>query len=297
MRVKVVSIFFLSSLFSFFSFSLFGDGPIQTEILSQKNNSILFYPITLEGRRGTTDEFATIPFHLDLLSAALVELAKSNPIHSLILSSHLFFCLLLFLFPFTVPCRIVFAKPEDLETWPNRLSFRFLTRVRSSSYSPMAAWIFLRTSSVVTWSLYEMFNSLRQHLISKACVLFSNSAVKVHDSQAYINMEMTRERISFTFDPRDMLLSLQMGFSFVRAAVACAILVRTSGLEPSSETTAPRYLKLVTVPNTCPFTFISPRMPLALFVISLVFSALISILYRVQVLSRLSTRASSSCSS
>ena len=25
--------------------------------------SILFYPITLEGRRGTTDEFATIPFH------------------------------------------------------------------------------------------------------------------------------------------------------------------------------------------------------------------------------------------
>ena len=57
------------------------------------------------------------------------------------------------------------------------------------------------------------------------------------------------ERISFTFDPRDMLLSLQMGFSFVRSAVACAILERTSGLEPSSETTAPRYLKLVTEPN------------------------------------------------
>ena len=123
--------------------------------------SILFYPITLEGCRGTTDEFATIPFHLDLFSAALVELAKSIPVHSLILSSHLFFCLPLFLFPFTVPCRIVFAKPEDLETWPNHLSFHFLTRVRSSSYSPMAAWIFLRTSSLVTWSLYEMFNSLR----------------------------------------------------------------------------------------------------------------------------------------
>ena len=110
-------------------------------------------------------------------------------------------------------------------------------------------------------------------------------------------MEMTRERISFAFDPRDMLLSLQMGFSFVRAAVACAILERTSGLEPSSETIAPRYLKLVIVPNFCPFTFISLWMPLALFVISLVFSALISILYLVQVLSRLSTRASSSYSS
>ena len=110
---------------------------INHKISSSSNNfySILFYPITLEGRRGTTDEFATTPFHLDLFSAALVELAKSIPVHSLILSSHLFFCLPLFLFPFTVPCRIVFAKPEDLETWPNHLSFRFLTRVRSSSYS------------------------------------------------------------------------------------------------------------------------------------------------------------------
>ena len=62
--------------------------------------SILLYPITLEGRRGTTDEFATIPFHIDLFSPALVELAKSIPVHSLILSSHLFFCLPLFLFSF-----------------------------------------------------------------------------------------------------------------------------------------------------------------------------------------------------
>ena len=78
--------------------------------------SILFYPITLEGRQGTTDEFATIPFHIVLFSAVLVELAKSIPVHSLLLSSHLFFCLPLFLFPFTVHCRIIFAKPEDLET-------------------------------------------------------------------------------------------------------------------------------------------------------------------------------------
>ena len=69
--------------------------------------SILFYPITLGGRRGTTDEFATIPFHLDLFSAALVELAKSISVHSLILSSHLLFCLPLFLFPFTVPCMVL----------------------------------------------------------------------------------------------------------------------------------------------------------------------------------------------
>ena len=42
---------------------------------SAVHDFILFYPITMEGRRGTTDEFA-IPFHLDLFSAALVELAS-----------------------------------------------------------------------------------------------------------------------------------------------------------------------------------------------------------------------------
>ena len=46
--------------------------------ISNTDISILFYSITLEGRRGTNDEFATIPFHLVLFSAALVELAKSK---------------------------------------------------------------------------------------------------------------------------------------------------------------------------------------------------------------------------
>ena len=78
-------------------------------------------PMTFEGRRGTTDEFATTPIDLVLFSAALVELAKSIPVHKLILYSDLFFCLPHFLFPFTVPCRVAFAKSEDLETWPNHL--------------------------------------------------------------------------------------------------------------------------------------------------------------------------------
>ena len=37
-----------------------------------KVKSFLFYPITLEARRGTTDKIATFPFHLVLFSAALV---------------------------------------------------------------------------------------------------------------------------------------------------------------------------------------------------------------------------------
>ena len=54
---------------------------------------------------------------------------------------------------FTVPCRIVFAMPEDLEMWPYHLSFRFFTMARRSSCTPIAFWILLRTSSFVTWSL------------------------------------------------------------------------------------------------------------------------------------------------
>ena len=105
---------------------------------------------------------------------------------------------------------------------------------------------------------------------------------------------MTRERISLTFDPRDMFFLLQIGFS-VKAAVACAILERTSGLEPSYETTVLRHSNLYG-PIFCPFTLISLRIPLAQFVISLVFSALIYILCPMP-LSILSTRASNSCTS
>ena len=71
--------------------------------------------------------------------------------------------------------------------------------------------------------------------------------MKVHDSQAYRKMDVTRECISHILELREILLSLQTGFSLVNAAVVCAILEGISGLEPSSAITEPRYLKLVTV--------------------------------------------------
>ena len=109
-----------------------------------------------------------------------------------------------------------------------------------------------------------------------ACILLWNSAVRVHDIQTYRKMDVTRERISHILELREILLSIQIGFSLVNAAVACAILQSNLGLEPSSVISEPRYLKLVTVSSFYPFTLISVLMPLVLFVISLVFSALIS---------------------
>ena len=69
--------------------------------------------------------------------------------------------------------------------------------------------------------------------------------MRVYDSQAYRKMDVTRERISGILELREILLSIQTGFSLVNAAVVCAILESVSSLEPSSVITEPRYLKLM----------------------------------------------------
>ena len=201
-----------------------------------------------EGRWGTTDDFATSFLHCSLFSTALWDLVKSRPVHSLMLSSHLFLCLPCLLSPFTAPCKVVLARPNERETLPYHCSLRLFTVVRGSSCGPIACWILARTSSLVAWSLYEMFSILRCHLISMACILLlCGSAVRVHDLQAYRKMDATREHISRILEPREILLSIQTGFSLVNAAVVCAIQESISVLEPSSVITEPRYLKLVTV--------------------------------------------------
>ena len=69
--------------------------------------------------------------------------------------------------------------------------------------------------------------------------------MRVHDSQAYRKMDVTRERISCILELRE-IPSFQPGFKSVNAAVVCAILESISGLEPSSVITESKYLKLVT---------------------------------------------------
>ena len=122
--------------------------------------------------------------------------------------------------------------PDEQETCPYCFSFQFLfTVVRRSSCGLIACWILARTSLLVTRSSYEVCSILWQHLISMACILLCSSAVRVHDSQAYRKMDVTRERISRILELREILLSIQTAFSLVNAAVACAILESISGLE------------------------------------------------------------------
>ena len=80
-----------------------------------------------------------------------------------------------------------------------------------------------------------------------ACILLWSSAVRVHDSQAYRKMDVTRERNSRILELREILLSFQTGFSLVNAAVVCAILESISELRPSSVINEPMYLKLLSI--------------------------------------------------
>ena len=85
---------------------------LQTETVMRKKyvqNTLIVSHLSLnrEGRWGTTDDFATSVLHFSLFSTALWDLANSTPFHSLMLSSHPFFCLPCLLPPFTVPCKMV----------------------------------------------------------------------------------------------------------------------------------------------------------------------------------------------
>ena len=94
-------------------------------IFGTRNHLISSQSRNLGDLRGITDDVATIPFHHFLSSEVLKQSPNTIPVHSLMLYSHLFFCVPLLLAPFTVPCRIVFTMPEDLEMCPYNLSFFF----------------------------------------------------------------------------------------------------------------------------------------------------------------------------
>ena len=78
---------------------------------------------------GITDDLAISCINL-CLSFVVLCVSESRPVYSLMLSSHLFLCLPL-LAPLTVPCRMVFVRPDVRETCPYHFSFRLFTVRRS----------------------------------------------------------------------------------------------------------------------------------------------------------------------
>ena len=79
-------------------------------------------------------------------SSALWDLANSRPVHSLMLSSHLFLSLRCLHPSFTVPCKMVLARPDEWETCPYHCSLHRFAMVRRSLCSPVACWFLAWTS-------------------------------------------------------------------------------------------------------------------------------------------------------
>ena len=135
-----------------------------------------------EGRCGTTDDFATSFLHFPLFSTALWNMANSRPVHSLMLSSHLFFCLPCLL-PLSLRLQDGFGEAAVACDMPEPYKVRLLKVARGGSCGPTGKLILLCTQSLVFCSKSEMRRSFLRYSVSKAWILFSESASRVHVSQ------------------------------------------------------------------------------------------------------------------
>ena len=83
---------------------------------------------------------------------------RCRPVHSLMLSSHLVLCLPCLLHSFTVPYKVVLARPDERETCPCHCSLRLFTMVRRSHLGPVASkieWKFtLKTENIFRHTLF-----------------------------------------------------------------------------------------------------------------------------------------------
>ena len=90
------------------------------EISAEKTNLIIIiiiiYPLTARVVGAPQMIWQPVFSIFSMFSTALWDLPNSRPVHSLMLSSHLFLCLSCLLPPFTVPCKMVLARPGELET-------------------------------------------------------------------------------------------------------------------------------------------------------------------------------------
>ena len=189
-------------------------------------------------RWGTTDDFTTSSPHLSMFSTAFWDLANSRPVHSLMLSSHLFSLSALPFPPFTVPCKMVLAKRE---TWPYHCSLRLFTMIRRSSCSSIACWILAQTSSFVTWSCMRCVVSCGSNSFPWFVFFFW---ALLWGSMIHKHTEIWMRHVSASVVSETERNTLVIP-NLVDASVVCATLESISGLEPSSVITEPRYLKLL----------------------------------------------------
>ena len=96
--------------------------------------SHLIYPLTTRvvgAPQMISQSVSSISPHSPLPSETWLRFERC--VHSLMMSSHLFFCLPCLLPPFTVPCKTVLARPDNQETCPCRCSMCFFISSKPES--------------------------------------------------------------------------------------------------------------------------------------------------------------------
>ena len=83
---------------------------------------IIIYPLTARVVGAPQMILHPVFSIFSLFSTALWDLANSRPVHSLMLSSHLFLCQPCLLPPFTVPCKMVLARPIQVYVENNKMA-------------------------------------------------------------------------------------------------------------------------------------------------------------------------------
>ena len=141
---------------------------------------------------------------------ALIQLAVHPfPLLNMVSTLHFFFCQALLSFPFTVPYRIVYTEPDDLEMWPNH-SQEFV--ILFNGCLDLYANIFI--CNVVLLRDSQYFSNIFSQ--SKRPAFFSLNLLSMFTT--HMNTETWIRQGSAS-----MLSVIQE--PFVRAAVHCAILV------------------------------------------------------------------------
>ena len=103
-------------------------------------------------------------------------------VHSLTLSIGYYLCRPRRCPPSKMPRGMVLERTLWRVTCPNHASFRLLTVARRGSCGPTRKLVLLRTQSLTLCSKEEMRRSFLRYLVSKACILFSEWASRVHVS-------------------------------------------------------------------------------------------------------------------
>ena len=201
--------------------------------------------------------------------------------------SILWFCLptsspvCLVFFPLSLCLARWFLQDPMNGTCPYHCSLCLFMLVRSSC-GLTAWWILAQTSSLVTWSLYEMhslavaphfhglYSSLKLYCEDPWFRSIQEDGCDKRVHQLCLGTERNTPVIPNWFQPSQCCCCLCYPGDYLRLGT----LVSYNWVQVLEVCNC---LKLVTVSSFCPFTLISVLMSLVLFVISLVFSALISI--------------------